>query len=133
MENIKVSTPQFFSLLYLSVLSSIFMYISSADVKIAETDSLLRPLVFAVVSILSAIPLFFVFKNFQNNSILWECFNETACFKFISIIYSIVYLFDVIRTVARFDLFASCAMRLRYTLGKSPTGAVISRLFKYSV
>ena len=61
MTQTRVSAPQFFSLLYLSVLSSIFMYISSPEITVSETDSLLRPLIFIVMSIIAGIPTFLIY------------------------------------------------------------------------
>ncbi len=107
MEKTKVSVPQFFSLLYLSVLSSIFMYISSPEITISETDSLLRPLVFIGVSIISALPVFFIHKKLNGNENLYEKLNKSKFYKVIAIIYSAVYLLGIVRTTARFDLFAS--------------------------
>lgn len=107
MEKTKVSTPQFFSLLYLSVLSSIFMYISSPGITISETDSLLRPMVFIGVSIISALPVFFIYKKFTKDETLNEKIYKSKFYKVIAVIYSAVYLLGIVRTVARFDLFAS--------------------------
>lgn len=107
MEKTKVSTPQFFSLLYLSVLSSIFMYISSPGITISETDSLFRPMVFIGVSILSALPVFFIYKKLNQNENLCEKVYKSRFYKIIAVIYSAVYLLGIIRTTARFDLFAS--------------------------
>lgn len=107
MEKTKVSAPQFFSLLYLSVLSSIFMYISSPEITISETDSLLRPLVFIGVSIISALPVFFIHKKLNQDENLCEKLYKSKFYKVIAIIYSVVYLLGIVRTTARFDLFAS--------------------------
>ena len=38
------------------------MYISSPGITISETDSLLRPVVFVGVSVMSALPVFFIYK-----------------------------------------------------------------------
>ena len=107
MEKVKVSIPQFFSLLYLSVLSSVFMYISSPGITISETDSLLRPVVFIGVSILSALPAFFIYKVLNQNKNLCDKLYKSKFYKAIAIIYSVVYLLGIVRTTARFDLFAS--------------------------
>lgn len=107
MEKTKVSTPQFFSLLYLSVLSSIFMYISSPEITISETDSLLRPVVFIAVSIVSALPLLFVYKKLGQNEANYKKLYESKFGKITAVIYSVVYLLGIVRTTARFDLFAS--------------------------
>lgn len=104
----RVTPSQFFSLLYLSVLSSIFMYIADRRVSVAQTDSLLRPLVFAVVSIVAFLPMCYlmnkykVFSQEQRNEL-----SKSKMFKIISVVYGVVYLFDALITAARFDLFAS--------------------------
>lgn len=107
MEKTKVSVPQFFSLLYLSVLSSVFMYISSPEITISETDSLFRPLVFIAVSIISALPVFFIYKTLGDNEKLYRKLYESKFYKTVALIYSAVYLLGIVRTTARFDLFAS--------------------------
>ncbi len=104
----RVSAPQFFSVLYLSVLSSIFMYISSRNISISKTDSLFRPLVFIVVSIVVAIPTYFVFRIVKEKSKTGLTLNhQKAFFKIIAAVYSIVYFVAILRALARFDLFAS--------------------------
>lgn len=98
----QVSAPQFFSLLYLSMLGSVFMYISSTNVTIASAESLLRPVAFAFVSIIVAIPIYFVCKN--------RCladYNKTKAYKIIAFFYAVVYFADALMTIGRFDLFAS--------------------------
>lgn len=103
-----VSAPQFFSLLYLSVLSSIFMYISSPKISISKTDSLLRPLVFIGVSIIAVIPAFLVFRTVKEKSREQLKVNDKKVFfKLISALYAVVYFAGILRTLARFDLFAS--------------------------
>ncbi len=103
-----VSAPQFFLLLYLSVLSSIFMYISSPKISISKTDSLLRPLVFIGVSIIAAIPAFLVFRTVKEKSREQLSVNDKKVFfRIISALYAVVYFAGILRTLARFDLFAS--------------------------
>ena len=104
----RVSAPQFFSVLYLSMLSSIFMYISSSDISIAQTDSLLRPVVFIAVSIITAIPTYLVLKAFKENiNSDLRADVKRLFFKTIAGIYAIVYFVAILRALARFDLFAS--------------------------
>ncbi len=107
MTQTRVSAPQFFSLLYLSVLSSIFMYISSPEITISETESLLRPLVFIVISIVAGIPTFLVYKQLKKSDDLKTALCESKFFKVIAVLYGAVYLVGIVRTAARFDLFAS--------------------------
>ncbi len=103
----RVSAHQFFSLLYLSLLSSIFMYISSPGINIAETESLLRPLIFIVITIISAIPAFLIYKKFKESEKSITALFESKFFKVVAGIYGAIYLVGIVRTVARFDLFAS--------------------------
>ena len=109
MNKSRVSAPQFFSLLYLSVLSSIFMYISSPEISISRTDSLLRPLVFIVVSIVAAIPVCVLHKMVDKEKKMGKkaVIKDNVFFKIISLMYAIVWVTGILRTLARFDLFAS--------------------------
>lgn len=107
MTQTRVSAPQFFSLLYLSVLSSIFMYISSPEITVSETDSLLRPLIFIVISIIAGIPTFLIYKEINKSESLKTTLTESKLFKVVAAFYGVVYFIGIIRTAARFDLFAS--------------------------
>mgnify|MGYP003303916188 CR=1 FL=1 len=101
-----VSAPQFFALLYLSMLGSMFMYISSPEITIATAESLLRPIVFAVVSIIFAIPIYFLCtkSDFKENL---HSEKRSKIYKGVAIFYGLVYFIDALMTVGRFDLFAS--------------------------
>ena len=83
------------------------MYISSAEISISQTETLLRPIVFIVVSILSGIPILFVYKKLKNSETIKKDFTDSAFYKMIAVVYTLVFLFGIIRTAARFDLFAS--------------------------
>lgn len=107
MTHTPVKATQFFSLLYLSVLGSIFMYISSAEITISETESLLRPIVFIIVSIVSGIPILLIYNNFKKEESVKAEFLKSGLYKFLAVIYALVYLLGIIRSAARFDLFAS--------------------------
>ncbi len=101
-----VTAPQFFSLLYLSMLGSVFMYISSPEITIATAESLLRPVVFATLSIIVAIPIYFVCKkgNLTENLVGKK---KSKVYKIVALIYGVVYFIDALMTAGRFDLFAS--------------------------
>lgn len=98
----QVSAPQFFALLYLSMLGSMFMYISSPQVTIATAEALLRPVVFAIISIVCALPMYFLFTKGKNENI-----NKSKVYKCVAVFYGVVYFIDALMTVGRFDLFAS--------------------------
>ncbi len=104
----KVSSKNFFALLYLSLLSSIFMYLSSSQVTMSNTDSVFRPLVFIVFTFVFAIPIFSIIKKQQENPVNYP--EKTKALKIISFLYGVTYFIAVLRTVARFDLFASCEL-----------------------
>ena len=101
-----VTAPQFFALLYLSMLGSVFMYISSPGIKIATAEALLRPIVFAVVSIVFAIPIYFLCAKGDLKETL-HTQNKSKVYKGVALFYGIVYFVDALMTVGRFDLFAS--------------------------
>lgn len=101
-----VSAPQFFALLYLSMLGSVFMYISSSEIIIATAESLLRPVVFALVSIIVAIPIYFLCKNGEYQKYLTGE-KKSKVYKLVAIFYGVIYFIDALMTAGRFDLFAS--------------------------
>ncbi len=103
----KVSAPQFFSLLFLSSLNTVFMYISSADVYIAQSDALLRPVVFCLVSFISALPQFFIYKLYVRNKEKGLIVKNTGVLKAFALCFGVIYFLSVLRSVSRFDLFAS--------------------------
>ncbi len=104
-----VSAKSFFALLYLSLLSSIFMYLSSSQVMMSNTDSVFRPIVFIFLTFLFAIPTF-LFINKSNQKCLQREVPETKTLKVIAFLYAVIYFVASLRTVARFDLFASCEL-----------------------
>lgn len=101
-----VSAPQFFSLLYLSMLGSMFMYISDPQIKIATAEALLRPVFFAFVSIVIAIPIYLLCAkgNLKENL---QSEKKSKVYKVVAVFYGVVYFIDALMTVGRFDLFAS--------------------------
>lgn len=102
----QVSAPQFFALLYLSMLGSMFMYISSPQITIATAESLLRPVVFAIASIVFAIPIYLLCTkgNLKENL---QSETKSKVYKGVAVFYAMVYFVDALMTVGRFDLFAS--------------------------
>lgn len=101
-----VTAPQFFAVLYLSMLGSMFMYISSPRITIATAESLLRPAVFAVVSIVFAIPVYLLCaKGYLKENL--QSKKKSKIYKSVAVFYGVVYFVDALMTVGRFDLFAS--------------------------
>lgn len=102
----KVTVTQFFALLYVSMLGTVFMYISSSTIMITTAEALLRPLVFAAVSIVAAVPIYFLCKKNDYKEGLM-CSGNSKLYKAVALIYGAVYLLDALMTAGRFDLFAS--------------------------
>lgn len=103
----KVTANQFFLLLYLSLLSTVFMYLSSTDIKIAQTDALLRPLVFIGIGFLVFIPICLITKKHSELAANGQYIKKTTFLKCVSFIYAIVYFVGILKATARFDLFVS--------------------------
>ena len=102
----QVSAPQFFALLYLSLLGSLFMYISSPNIQIATAEALLRPVLFAIVNIVFAIPIYLLCKKGNMKEHL-QNEKKSAIYKVVAVFYGVVYFVDALMTASRFDLFAS--------------------------
>lgn len=107
MSDKKVSAPQFFSLLFLSLLSTVFMYISSPEVTIASTETLLRPVAFVLISIAVSVPSYYIYKEYRGKETDGVRISRNIPFRVISVVYATVFFIGTVRTVARFDLFAS--------------------------
>ncbi len=102
-----VTKNQYFMLLYLSLLSSLFMYLSSSKIDIASTDAVLRPVVFILLSFIFSIPAFLVQKKqkeLEKNRLYTE---KNIVFKGLALVYAGIYFISIIKATARFDLFVS--------------------------
>ena len=103
----KVSFSEFFALLFLSLMSTVFMYISSPLVPIGKTDALLRPVAFVVLSLVAGLPAFFVYKKLNENNNKGLVLRETMFLRASRLLFGIVYFVVALMTIMRFDLFAS--------------------------
>lgn len=103
----KVSAPGLFSLLFLSVLSTAFMYISSPEIPIARTETLLRPVVFIIISLVAGLPAYFIYKNNVENTKKGLVVKETKFMRIATSVFGAVYFVGALKTILRFDLFAS--------------------------
>ncbi len=103
----KFSAGSYFFLLFLSSMCSVFMYLSSSQIKIAQTETVLRPLIFILVSFLAPIPVFFVVKEHKRCVDSRVFIPKTKAFKVISAVYAVCFFISALKTIARFDLFVS--------------------------
>ena len=103
----KVSANQFFSLLYLSLLSTVFMYLSSSKVKIAQADSLLRPFVFVLLSFVVFVPVCLILRRCIDLKNKRQYISKSVFLRITAVLYALIYMLGIIKASARFDLFVS--------------------------
>lgn len=103
-----ITTGQFFSLLYISIMSSAFMFVSTTVIDLGKTDAILFPLLFAVFYLIAFIPIFIFYKRSGGKG-LFEFLNSKnrPLSIFVSVLYLSLVFIMLLRTVARFDLFVS--------------------------
>ncbi len=134
MEKTKVTTVGFFSVIYLALLSGIFMYMSGAYVKTGITDTVIRPVFFALIDCVLTIPLFIYVKLSKKKDVLtFLNENNRALSVLISVIYMISLFACIIRTLSLIDLFYSSSMFFEtdmtvFIIGVSAVCCVIASL-----
>lgn len=111
MEKTKVTAAQFFSVIYLTLLTGVFMFLSSSSNKIGSTDTVIRPFLFALFNFILTVPLYFYIKKSNKTDVFTFLNNNSRVLSVtVGIIFLICFFISVIRTVARLDLFLSSAM-----------------------
>lgn len=103
----KVSANQFFMLLYLSLLNTVFMYLSSDGIKIASTDTILRPVVFLLVAFAVYVPIGLIIKHHSQLTSKRLYIQKTTFLKILAFLYAAIYFISILKSLARFDLFVS--------------------------
>lgn len=111
MEKTGISAAGFFSAVYLSALVGVFMYMSNTESAVGSSDSVIRPLIFAVFNAVLMIPALFYIKCIgKKSSLVFLNENFRGASVFFSAAYCITFLMGLISTASRFDLFASSVM-----------------------
>ena len=70
MTQTKVTTFQFYSLLYICSVVAAFMFVSTTLIDLGTTDAILFPTVFGILSIITIIPTFAFYKKSNGESVL---------------------------------------------------------------
>ncbi len=83
------------------------MYISSPKIPIARTETLLRPVVFIIISLVAGLPAYFIYKNNIKNAEKGLEVKETKFIRIAAFVFGAVYFVGALKTILRFDLFAS--------------------------
>lgn len=104
----KVTTGQFYSLLYICSVVAAFMFVSTTVVDLGATDAILFPSVFGVLSLITIIPSFWFCKKSKGVSVLKATELKSRFFSvFIAVFYIVLVFVLLLRTLARLDLFVS--------------------------
>ena len=104
----KVTTFQFYSLLYICSVVAAFMFVSTTVIDLGSTDAILFPTVFGVLSLLTIIPTFAFNKKSKGESVLTAIRKRNRLFSdLIAFSYIVLVFVLLLRTLARLDLFVS--------------------------
>lgn len=104
----KVTTGQFYSLLYICSVVAAFMFVSTTVIDLGSTDAILFPLVFGVFSLVTIVPTFIFYKKSGGVSVLKATHEKSKTFsRFIAVCYMFLVFILLLRTLARLDLFVS--------------------------
>ncbi len=108
MTQTKVTTFQFYSLLYICSVVAAFMFVSTTLIDLGTTDAILFPVVFGVLSLITIIPTFVFNKKSNGESVLIATRKRNKYFSdFIAFSYIVLVFVLLLRTLARLDLFVS--------------------------
>ncbi len=104
----KVTTGQFYSLLYICAVVAAFMFVSTTVVDLGSTDAILFPTVFGLLSLITIIPTFIFSKKTDGVSVLPATRERNKLFSnVLAGCYSVLVFVLLLRTLARLDLFVS--------------------------
>jgi len=104
----KVTTGQFYSLLYICSVVAAFMFVSTTVIDLGVTDAVLFPVVFGVLSLITIIPTFLFYKRSNGVSVLNAVSKSSKAFSnILAFSYSVLVFILLLRTLARLDLFVS--------------------------
>jgi len=108
MTQTKVTTFQFYSLLYICSVVAAFMFVSTTLIDLGTTDAILFPTVFGILSIITIIPTFAFYKKSKGESVLIAIRKRNKLFSdIIAFSYIVLVFIMLLRTLARLDLFVS--------------------------
>lgn len=89
----------------------VFLHISHGGTGVASSDTVLQPLYFTLVLLVSSIPVLIFVKRSRTKG-LFECAGEVSPVfaRVLAFVIAAVFIYGTVRTVARFDLFSSSVM-----------------------
>lgn len=108
MTQTRITTFQFYSLLYICSVVAAFMFVSTTLIDLGTTDAVLFPTVFGILSLITIIPTFAFCKKSKGESVLIATRKRNKLFSdIIAFSYIVLVFILLLRTLARLDLFVS--------------------------
>ena len=108
MTQTRITTFQFYSLLYICSVVAAFMFVSTTLIDLGTTDAVLFPTVFGILSLITIIPTFAFCKKSNGESVLIATRKRNKLFSdIIAFSYIVLVFILLLRTLARLDLFVS--------------------------
>lgn len=103
----KISSFQFFTMLFISRALTTLTYLSSYTKDIRLSDMLIQPIPRIIMGIFIMLPVYFLYKKTPEKSIFDRIREKSSFFsKCSAIVFSVIFLYFTITTLARLDLFA---------------------------
>ncbi len=103
----KISTFQFFVMLFLSRMLTTVTYVSSYTKDVRLSDMLIQPVFRITIGIAIMLPVYFLYKKHREKNVLDLARERSPKFsKLLSIIYAVTFFYFTVVTIARLDLFA---------------------------
>lgn len=103
----KISTFQFFVMLFLSRMLTTVTYISSYTKDVRLSDMLIQPVFRISIGIAIMVPVYLLYKkNHDKNVLDLARERSTKLSKVLSIVYILTFFYFTVVTIARLDLFA---------------------------
>ena len=107
MQKEKISSFQFFTMLFISRALTTLTYLSSYTKDIRLSDMLIQPIPRIAMGIIIMLPVYFLYKKHPDKSIFDRIREKSSVFAKVSVIVcSVIFLYFTVVTLARLDLFA---------------------------
>ncbi len=104
---VKISTFQFFTMLFLSRILTTVTYLSSYTKNIRLSDMFIQPVFRIAIGTLIMIPVYFLYKKYEGKNVLDLISSKSKSLgKIVSLFYVIAFFYFAVVTLARLDLFA---------------------------
>ena len=107
MQKEKISSFQFFTMLFISRALTTLTYLSSYTKDIRLSDMLIQPIPRIIMGLVIMLPVCFLYKKAPEKSVFDRLRERSVAFaKFCAVIYSVIFFYFTVVTLARLDLFA---------------------------